>query len=144
MKVSLCAKCIASGVISGSGMIPADNFQARFTIIPNTGEHLTDFERSGVVFTATELTKDGQGGYSATGTLKGPFGVFPDRDADEIAEATLEAYARDGEVAFIHLEVPDGSGGIRFQATFTPTPDPGAFEGRAFMTRLGEANLLNR
>jgi hypothetical protein len=134
-----CPLCVVRAIVSGTGLFPVENFEAQFFLQPHVGEAEVDLDRDGIVFVPDTFTKDGQGGYSATGTLKGPFGVFPALEASEAAQATLEAYARDGEVVLIQVEVPDSNGGVRFSASFKPLPDPGAFTGTAYMSRLGEA-----
>jgi hypothetical protein len=133
----VCSLCVVRGVVSGSGLMPAEYMKVHLRITPNGGDAKADFERE-VVFTANEVIRDDVGGYTATGELRGAFGVFPDREESESAEATMDAFARGGDVQFVKLEVPDGKGGIRFLATFRPTEDPDAFEGTAFMSRVAE------
>jgi len=117
--------------------MPADYMKVNLTITPRSGDAKADFERE-VVFVANEVTRDDVGGYTAKGELRGAFGVFPDREDSDSAEATLDAFARGGDIQFVKLEVPDGKGGIRFLATFRPTENPDAFEGTAFLSRVSE------
>ena len=119
-------------------MVSAGAYNPTFVLHPGSGEAGSDVVRDDVAFDATSLTLDGEGGFTAVGTLRGHFGANPESDSDEPAEATIEAYARGGSVQLIQLVVAH-DGDVRFLATFAPDASrEGEFAGTAFLSRLGE------
>lgn len=132
--MALCPKCIIEGLGSGGGgLMPADQYlRIEFSFVPDSdgdveGERRVSFEG--------EISEGNpsEGGVSATGVLRGSFGIGADEEIE--APAVVETYTRDGSVVFAMLVVTSDAGRVTFSANLSPSrsDDADSFEALVFM-----------
>lgn len=113
--------------------MPADQrLRLEFSFVPDSdgeveGERRVSFEG--------EISEGNleEGGVSASGVLRGTFGMEPDQEIE--ASAVVETYARNGTVALITVAVRSESGRTTFSASLAPDrgADGETFSGVVFM-----------
>jgi hypothetical protein len=145
--LSACIICLAQGVVSGAVHFPSEaDIYLKFKIEPVEG---SDFEgtRERIELKDATIESRSEDGSSliASGWLEGPFGI---ENRDLYANATVEVFFRDGDVAFVQVSVNRNGetedDGVLFAANLRLHPGGDAAEGTpikglAFAGRLESA-----